>query len=416
MSKMSRIRGGFKAVPSAWARVKAAATNAARTAGTQLVLRAQEKLSDWWDQAKDSVFTGQVWDKNPGPGRPKGSKTKSKQSSDSSAAATAVGKITKTYYKSSRKHRHSKGFMQALASSQKEKMTIRLSNVFKTTKTNVQIVWDMQQVISDTGVAPTISEVNTGIGSVGTYPQIASIMSGQRNFATNTPLGMIQSIVAAFPAAATTTGQVFIDKITSKYTLTSASLTTITIDIYDCLLKHDNPGALSNVLAPSQYWQQGIGEQQYTVGQAQTGITYGKQRVTQVDATPYNSLLFRDYWHAEKKTITLTPGATHVHTSSYDYKLLLDFERYQFTDGLGGITRSIMFAARGVPVYDNVNTAVVTSGVEVLCLQEIYITANMMPFSSTQTILLDTTVQGLLASEKYVNTQSDVVVTGSDEL
>lgn len=368
----------------------------------------------------DLITYGEQWTKHnlPSKSRTGGSVAKQIAKEEASTGAPA-GKISRSYYKSARAHRHNKGFMQTLAAAQQEMLIWKVGGKMSTTKLGTRIVWDMTNYVLDTGAANTVAETTTAMNNTATYPVLGSIMTGASAAAIGSTanVGMIPTCYNAFPQAlnSVSTEKLFFDTVTSEYTLTNMSLTTISIDIYECCLKHDTDETITtyNNFSPVKYWAKGVSEISQTTGVTFASTTWTPPYITTPGSYPGMSPKFRDYWQTVKKSITLLPGGEHVHKSTYDYKLLIDFQRYQDVIGLGGLSRSLMFTATGQLVLDTASTTSIIAPCTVAYQQVIKAKCMMIPYSSHQTLLLDKMIQDTFVNELFVNTQSDTKVSGT---
>jgi hypothetical protein len=127
---------------------------------------------------------------------------------------------------------------------------------------------------------------------------------------------------------------------------------------------------------------------------------------------PWVSQFFRDFWLVSwKKTITLEPGATHKHLSTYVMNDFINYSRWLWTPALGGLTRNIMCVARGLPVVNSV-TGITTDAIDVAIMQtQTYKTA-AIPNDVYQEINYDATIPGgLLANNREVIAQTGAINT-----
>jgi hypothetical protein len=188
----------------------------------------------------------------------------------------------------------------------------------------------------------------------------------------------IQTIIATVPTSSTAGAtRCVLESAQNQITFTNSSNSSAEVEIYDLVLKKDLLSAPSFTVnsqsyvpqaTPSSYWIQG--------SLASEGVTGGTSPAPSqfIGASPFDSLLFKDYFKVHKRTAVMLPqGSTHRHSVLIKpSRLINQFELS--TGGAGsfgirGLTVFTMLVVKGVPISDVDADAPTTSSIRLDCIQ-----------------------------------------------
>ena len=167
--------------------------------------------------------------------------------------------------------------------------------------------------------------------------------------------------------------RIVLESVQSDITFTNSSNSSAEVEIYDLVLKHDlliNPSFTVNGLVypaspdPTNYWSQGV----LAAENSPSGTTPAPS--TFIGSTPFDSLLWKDYFKLKKRTSVMLPqGGTHRHSVCMKPSRLIDEFQVATSiagvQGLQGLTQYTMIVAKGVPISDT-TTNVPTTAVVLL--------------------------------------------------
>lgn len=193
------------------------------------------------------------------------------------------------------------------------------------------------------------------------------------------PVGDINAMISTITAATTGSKRMVLESAQSEITFTNSSNASAEIELYDLVLKHDlsvaptftvNSLPYSPVPFPESYWQQGTLAAEGAVGSTTPAPS------TFIGSTPFDSVLFKDYFKVMKRTKVMLPqGGTHRHHVSLKPSKLID----QFmlsTAGAGiyalrGLTQYTMITCKGVPISDTTLSTPTTASVLLDVIQSV---------------------------------------------
>jgi len=312
---------------------------------------------------------------------------------------SATGAITESKFISRASRRPSKAFLQVLKSAQRAREVFTAGYKLAST-VGTQGIGDMTNITTSSstftaGIVPMISPWS------GDYSWTNSV-AGQ--FTYNGALHFMANAASTAAGGLTNTSKFYLDSCRIQTTIANACATSVIMDIYEVVAKHDLaasqgntfanfsvslPGSGSaaptnyqNVYSPAYYWKQGLAlSTNSNPGAGGSALTYSAP-----DASPTSSMLFNEYWKVCSKLRVLLPsGASHIHESSYQLKKVMNLMRMTNVQLLSGITRGIMIVIQGPPGYDTNVGMVAVPPVEVLVNTEQTYTSAMFYNSVYQT-------------------------------
>nr|WAE42513.1 MAG: capsid protein [Cressdnaviricota sp.] len=149
--------------------------------------------------------------------------------------------------------------------------------------------------------------------------------------------------------------KVYLQSVEQYLTFTNADNANMTLDLYDVVARHDR----STTVTPDQDWLNGLKFDQ--AGAAASGqISFGSPNTAY--QVPTNSKLFNQYWKIRRVThIDLAQGRSHEHIIKFNANRILDMERCQGSNVIGGLTSYTLIVSRGMPtVVPTTSTATLT--------------------------------------------------------
>lgn len=232
----------------------------------------------------------------------------------------------------------------------------------------------------------------------------------------------VETIIATVPQA-TTTGptRCVLESAQNQITFTNSSTASAEVEIYDLVLKKDllvapnftvNGQTYSPQAVPSSYWNVGANASEGATG------TQSPPASHIIGSSPFDSLLFKDYFKVHKRTSVMLPqGATHRHSVLIKpSRLINQFElpgNSTGAFGMRGLTVFTMLVAKGVPISDTASTVPTTANVLLDCIQGIRYKWTWVADTSSTGYYQDTLTSPVTADTALLNIGSGTFTTAS---
>jgi len=227
----------------------------------------------------------------------------------------------------------------------------------------------------------------------------------------------IWNILAGAVSGTTTTNKqttkIYFDSVRTEFNMANYSKESVIVDIYECVAKRDlSPGAVlagAQAWSPVEAWYAGLLAAQSPNNII--GATSGKVNPTIMDAKPWESAIFNNYWKiAASHRVLMAVGGGHVYTTTHNIDQLMDPLRWQNAALLAGITRNVMFVVRGTVGYNTVTASPDIAGATVqIKWQATYKAAQIQPSVKVAAFSTSSTPVGA-----QVSTVDEAVVTNTN--
>jgi hypothetical protein len=175
---------------------------------------------------------------------------------------------------------------------------------------------------------------------------------------TSSPLGTPTDLavcaakyLAIAPGALLATGRMFLEKMSSNFTLNNQSNIAIKLVIRDVMARRDIPN-IAGIANPESCWNTGL------VDENAAGLA------SDVGVKPYESDIFNQYFKITREyTTDLQPGGNHRHTVTTKPNQFVHQEVINnVTNGFRNLTVWTMFTIVGYPAHDSTTKTQVSTG------------------------------------------------------
>lgn len=244
-------------------------------------------------------------------------------------------------------------------------------------------------------------------GALGTVPpttttswSMNSILGGNSVFESedSTNWGPLYSLYRSvpYPNAPSATipymppdvGFFYLDSHRGELVVTNTTSPTISngaaiVDIYELLAKKDFQGTGTAITTrqltdPYDAWQDGM--QNYGLGNEVASLGLATRlSTTTIGCVPNQSQTFNVYWDICAKTrITLSPGANHIHKSTYTYQDMIPVVHVYRSALLGGISRNFLIVCRGTVARTTTNSNIIDNNASIAWTYNATVSAKML--------------------------------------